>query len=422
MRVISYIISLLLASIALLYPSSARTKTIPVGPNEIYKTLTAAAAQAVPGDTILFHAGIYPGGEQLVHFAGKPDQPIVLMNRDRDTVIIRGGEAGWLLRHAAWLQVRGIIFEQQTGNGFNIDDGGHVDQPSHHITFSLCTFRHIQASGNNDLLKLSGLDHFEIRDCVFLYGAQGGSAIDMVGCHHGIITGCRFEHMGSNAVQVKGGSRFIRIERNYFNHAGERTLNLGGSTGLAFFRPQDAAFEAADLQVYANVIIGSLSPINYVGCTRVEVINNTIYQPEKWVVRILQENKDARFIACSNNTFRNNIIYHDNRVSNDCNTGAGTEPDSFHFSHNLWYHAQDRQWRGPMNIPVTDSGSIIGKDPLFRNAAQHDFSIPAHSPAAQRGYTTNDPVYDLAGRLFSKTRSIGCYEVSLPGSIPRGKQ
>lgn len=354
-----------------------------IGHDQAYQTLAAAAASARPGDSILFHAGIYPGGENIVRLQGRPGKPITLMSRAGDSVVIRGGTAGWVLHQAAWLIIRGLVFEQQTGNGFNMDDGSSPDSPSHHIIFTRCTFRNIQASGNNDLLKLSGLDSFEIRDCIFRNGAKGGSAIDMVGCHYGVIAGCHFENMGSNAVQAKGGSRFIRIERNSFVHCGERTLNLGGSTGLAFFRPQNAVFEAADLQVHANIIIGSMSAVNFVGCTRVDVVNNTIYQPEKWVLRILQENKDTgRFVRCGNNTFRNNIVCHGNKVAYDCNIGANTDAGSFHFSHNLWYNDENPGWKGPVGLPVADAGSIIGMNPLFRNPSAHDFSIPAHSPAA----------------------------------------
>lgn len=397
--------------IALLSAPYSMAVILHVGDHQLYKTLAEAAAKAVAGDTVLFHAGIYQGGESIVQLTGKPGKAITLMSSPDDTVIIRGGPAGWAFHNVSWLTIEGIIFEQQSDNGFNLDDGGNYNTPSHHIIFNRCTFRNIQASGNNDLLKLSGLDFFEIRHCIFEQGAKGGSAIDMVGCHNGVISGCGFENMGSNAIQAKGGSRFIRIEGNRFNNCGERTLNLGGSTGLAFFRPQDAVFEAADLQVYSNLIIGSVSPVNYVGCTRVEVINNTIYRPGKWVLRILQENKDTiRFIPCGNNSFRNNIICHGNNVTYDCNIGANTAALTFHFSNNLWYNDENLSWNGPVNLPVKDSGNIVGKDPLFRNTATLDLSIPFNSPAADKGYRVVHPVHDLSGNLFSQNRSIGCYE------------
>jgi hypothetical protein len=236
-----------------------------------------------------------------------------------------------------------------------MDDGGSYTTPSHHIVFDSCTFRNIKATGNNDLLKLSGVDFFEIKNCIFLNGATGGSGIDMVGCHEGSITGSRFENQGSNSIQAKGGSKNIRIA---FKNGGQRTLNLGGSTNLKMFRPLDARYEAAQLMVYSNIIIGSDAPIAYVGCVQTEVTNNTIYLPQKWVIRILQETVDtSRFYPCGSNSFKNNIIYRDNKVSTDCNTGAHTSPQSFNFTGNCWYHAQNPGWAGPA-LPVKDTNSI----------------------------------------------------------------
>ncbi len=121
--------------------------------------------------------------------------------------------------------------------------------------------------------------------------------------------------------------------------------------------------------------------IAYVGCIQTEVTNNTIYLPQKWVIRILQETIDtSRFYPCGNNSFKNNIIYRDNRVGSDCNTGPHTNAQSFIFSNNLWYHAQNPTWRGP-DLPVKDSNIIIGKDPLFNNATSGDFSLRKSSPA-----------------------------------------
>jgi hypothetical protein len=287
---------------------------------------------------------------------------------------------------AAYILIRGIIFQQQTGNGFNVDDGGSYSTPSHHIVFESCTFRDMQATGNNDLLKMSGVDFFEIKNCTFLNGSAGGSGIDMVGCHEGLISGNRFENQGSNSIQVKGGSKNIRIETNFFKNGGQRTLNLGGSTNLQLFRPIDARYEAAGLTVYSNIFIGSDAPIAFVGCVETEVTNNTIYLPQKWVIRILQETVDtSRFYPCGNNSFTNNIIYHDSRVSSDCNVGPNTNPKSFNFSNNLWYHSQNPAWAGP-DLPVTDVHCIIGKDPLFNDVDSGDFTLKQLSPAAGKGF------------------------------------
>lgn len=241
-------------------------------------------------------------------------------------------------------------------------------------------------------------------------GSPGGSGIDMVGCHDGIIRNCHFENLGSNSIQAKGGTSNIRIEANVFQNGGLRALNLGGSTGLQFFRPIDAAYEAADLKVYSNIFIGSEAPVAFVGSINCEVINNTIYLPGKWVMRILQETVDeTRFPPCGYNTFRNNIIYIDNRVNVEVNIGPNTAPETFTFSNNLWYHSQDPNWSGPV-LPAVEANSIVGQDPLFADAFAADFDIEEGSPAIGVGFEVINPATDHEGKDFLEPRSVGAFE------------
>jgi len=381
-----------------------------VGAGFPYQTLEHASRDARDGDTILVHTGTYSGDIYLSNLRGTPSGWINIIKAPGATVIFSGGSAGWHLSDVAYLYIKGFVFEHQTGNGFNIDDGNSYDTPSHHVILDSCIFRNINAIANNDLLKMSGVDDFEIRNCIFLNGSKGGSGIDMVGCHNGVITCCLFENMGSNSVQAKGGSSNIRIVRNFFRNGGQRTLNLGGSTGLQYFRPAGAAFEASDLSVYSNIIIGSDAPIAFTGCINTEVVNNTIYLPSRWVIRILQENTDTvGFVPCGKNSFINNIIYRDNRISTDCNIGPGTDAGSFTFSNNIWYNPQNSDWKGPV-LPVTESNGIISKDPLFADAGSDNFALQKGSPAIGAGINVGLPFPDYAGIPYSNPRSAGALE------------
>jgi hypothetical protein len=254
-------------------------QVLEVGPGKPFSQITQAAAVAQPGDTILVAPGTYPGGMFISQLQGLPGQWITLRGDGPDPVTIQGGNNALQLSDPAWLLIENFRFREQTGNGLNIDDGGSFDTPAHHVHIRHCTFEDLAVSGNNDLCKLSGLDSFRIEECLFRNGAAGGSGIDMVGCHWGEIRENRFENLGSNSIQAKGGTRYITIAGNVFRNGGQRTLNLGGSTGAAFFRPQGANYEAADLDVHANIIEGSWAAIAYVGSQRVRVWNNTIYQP-----------------------------------------------------------------------------------------------------------------------------------------------
>lgn len=399
-----------LLSIAICTSFSANSQVLEVGPGYPYASLAEAADVAVPGATILIHEGTYPGGVFIENLQGTINDWIYIFAAQGESVIFEGGTNAMQFTDAAYLQIHGIIFQHQTGNGVNIDDGGSYETPSHHITIDHCTFRDMNASGNNDLLKLSGIDYFEVRQCTFLNGAAGGSGIDMVGCHDGSIYDNHFENQGSNSIQAKGGTRNIRIEGNLFKNGGARAVNLGGSTGLQFFRPLDAPYESAELKVYSNVFIGSEAPIAFVGTVNTEVVNNTIYLPTKWVMRILQETVDtSRFPPCGYNTFRNNIVYIDNRVNVECNIGPNTAPETFTFSNNLWFHSENGFWLGP-DLPATDEDNIIGEDPLFENTSSDNFALLENSPAIGNGLDVSEPGIDFALKWFLSPRSIGAHE------------
>lgn len=387
-------------------PSNAQT--LHVGKGKTYQNPTQAAKVAQPGDTIRIHPGNYRGTFLISNLRGTAKSPIVIMGADKNQVLMDAGTEGFHFSDVAYLKIQDLTFSGQTANGMSIDDAGSFDTPSKHLIISNCDFKNMGAQGNNDFLKLSGVDSFEVSNCKFINGAAGGSGIDMVGCHYGVIKNCTLDSMGANSIQIKGGSQYIRVENNVFHNGGQRSLNLGGSTGRAFFRPQNATFEAADLQVYGNVFIKSQVPIAFVGSERVDVANNTIYLPEKWIIRILQETVDtSRFVPCRNNWFRNNIIYYSNVVNTPVNIGGNTLPATFLFGHNLWYNHSDPSNSSP-KLPVTETDAINGQDPLFINA--HQFSLQAKSPAIQSGTPIKGLSMDVKGNHFKSPPSMGAFE------------
>ena len=385
-------------------------QTLHVGPGQQYTNLQQAAAIAQPGDAIVIHTGIYTQREDISNLNGEPDNPIIIYAEVEGQVIFRGQSEAWHLSSCTNLFIYGFVFEDQTSNGVNIDDSGNYDNSTYNITIKNCIFRDMNASGNNDLLKLSGLNDFTVENCTFINGADGGSGIDMVGCHQGTFAKNRFKNMGSNCIQVKGGSQYITIKQNTFIDGGRRSLNLGGNTGLEYFRPGDAPFEAADIDVYSNIFIRSWAPIAYVGSTRVNVYNNTFFKPENWVFRILQETVDtARFIACGDNKFSNNIIYFGNNLDRIVNIGPNTRPESFIFANNLWYNFENPDFDN-YNLPATETNSIKGKDPLFEDISNLNFDLSENSPAIGKGSSELAPELDFKDRYFNDANSIGAFE------------
>jgi hypothetical protein len=243
-------------------------------------------------------------------------------------------------------------------------------------------------------------------NCRFLNGSPGGSLIDMVGCHSGLIEENHFENGGSNCVQVKGGSSDITIRGNRFLKGGQRAVNIGGSTGLQFFRPIGTNYEASDIRVWSNIFIEGMSPVAFVGAVKCEVINNTIIRPDRWVVRILQETVRTEFQPCGQNIFRNNIIVLSSTGQSAINIGPNTAPETFIFSNNLWYNPDFPSWSGP-ETPAKENGQILNRDPQF---SDDQYRLKPLSPAVGKGYQTQQPEFDYFGKKFKKTRAIGAVE------------
>ena len=172
-----------------------------------------ALSAAEPGDRILLRPGVYRGGH---YRSGLTDVSIVAAD-PRDPPVLRGGANAIQLSDAHRVTIEHLILEQQTGNGINIDDGGSFDSPSTQITLRNLVVRDIVEAGNRDGIKLSGVTGFVIDQVQVLDWGDGGSAVDMVGSHHGIIQNSLFRHgnisdLGSG-LRPKGGSKGITIPR-----------------------------------------------------------------------------------------------------------------------------------------------------------------------------------------------------------------
>lgn len=396
---------------------AASATVLNVGTGQQYSDVAVAMRAASPGDTVLIHPGTYRGTFWIENIHGAMNNPIVIRGVERSTVVFDGGSESMHFSDCSNITLENFTVRGQTGNGMNIDDAGTIETPAHHFRIENVTFTDMNATGNNDFLKLSGLDDFTVEQCLFERGSTGGSGIDMVGCHNGTINKNTFQRLGSNAIQAKGATRYILIHANMFVDAGQRAVNLGGSTGLQFFRPIDATFEAADLQVYSNVFIRSVTPIAYVGSIRVDVANNTIINPERWVFRVLQETVDpTRFEPCGDNSFRNNIIVYRSTISTHVNIGGNTAPESFTLSNNLWYNSDDPSRSRPSLGVMTETASIYGQDPLLVNVLT-DQHLQSSSPAIGKGRTISDTLTDMSGRRFASPPSIGAYEGASTTSV-----
>ncbi len=352
-------------------------------------TLRQALAQAKPGAQILLEPGEYTGGFYYTDLHGAPGNPIVVRAADPDHRPRFVGGGGIQFQNVSYLEIRDLVIDRSSGNSINVDDGGNLDTPSHHVT--LRDLRITAPPDNNrEGIKLSGLDDFRVEGCHV--ERTGSCGIDMVGCHRGVITRCTFKDGGAVGIQCKGGTAEVAIRACRFENPGARGVNIGGSTGLPYFRPRiekvpaGRRCEAKDIRVEGCTFLGSDSPIAFAGADGATIRFNTFYHPKKWAVRILQETATPDFVPCRNGVVEDNLVVFrsDNWFEGGVNVGPGTAPQTFRFARNYWY-CSDNPSRSRPTLPTPETAGVTGQDPLFRNPEAGDLNVKPGSPAKNVG-------------------------------------
>lgn len=348
-----------------------------------------ALRRAKAGDELVLAAGLYEGGFYAAGLQGTAAKPIRIRGEDpKNPPRLRGGATPLHFSSAAHLRVENLVLEDATANGINLDDGGDAKSPSHHVTLARLRISHIGPRGNHDGIKLSGIEDFVVEDCVVeAWGTGSGSAVDMVGCRRGRLECNEFVNSpeSGSGVQAKGGSSEITVRNCYFKNAGSRALNLGGSTGREFFRPaleKPPFAEARSLTVEGNVIVGSDAALAFVGVDGATVRFNTIVDPGKWAIRILQETRDDGFVSCrSGKLTRNLILFRSDRWgSGGVNIGPGTAPGTFEFLENYWF-CKDQPSASRPTLPTSELRGVYGRDPKFQEPEKKGARPTAGSPA-----------------------------------------
>ncbi len=338
--------------------------------------LRSAVADAKAGTRVLLAGGNYGAGFQFNDLRGEEGRPIVIMAADpKNPPVFTDGKTGIHFSNPHYIELRDLVFTNIANNGLNIDDGGWTNKPesARGVVLRGLRVRNIGSDGNHDGIKLSGLWDFHIVDCVVeRWGTKGGSAIDMVGCHRGLIESNVFRHVSPapgncTGVQGKGGTSEVVIRRNRFENAGGRAVNIGGSTGSQFFRPplegEAEHAEARNLTVEGNTFVGSPAPVAFVGVDGAKVRFNTIENPGRWALRILQENKSPGFVPSRNGEFTDNVIVFQssNWGEGGVNIGGGTAPETFKFARNWWY-CSDNPQRSQPRLPTPETEGVYGRN------------------------------------------------------------
>lgn len=354
----------------------------------------AALRDARAGDRITLAPGTYRGDFGAHNLRGTVEQPIIIAGDPKELTTIIPRTTGLHLSAVTHVEVRDLTIDGYADNGVNIDDSGRYTEPTHHVTLKNLRVLGSRKAGNFDGIKLSGITDSNVLGCtVDRWGGDGqGSGIDMVGCHRILIAGCKFTRGGANGVQAKGGSSAVRVVRCRFENAGARAVQAGGSTGLDYFRPPVATVpigrrtECRDFVVEGCAITGSEAAVACCTADGVTVRFNTIYQPGRYFLRILQEGNGEGFAPCRNGTVSDNVIVFRSNGwgTGGINIGGRVDAASFQFARNVWY-CEDAPARSAPTLPSAETGGLVGIDPQLSNPSAGDYTLKPGSPAAGRG-------------------------------------
>lgn len=399
-----------------------------VGASQTYANVPAAWQVAQPGDTIYVHAGTYNDGYQYNNgLSGANNKWIVITRYKNDNVVI---DCAWQMSSIKYVKFQYLKFEKSTGFGrfVSIDNNGSCNTRSKHVVFDSCYFLNSTLNANATVFKLSGVDSFQVKNCVFKNNPVA-DAMDYNICHEGLISGNYIENCLSG--HVKGGAANIIIERNIFKNmgAGWPAFEIGGDTGVSLYCPEDAGYEVKNLKFHSNIIIGGSRGLMISSAVECEVTNNTIYNPSQAMLRVLcvsATRPDNRDNKVENNIFAFGSFEYIN-VGTTL-TGNPQPANAVTFNKNIYYSTVNSSFAGPYWDPAGNnikevSPLLYGSGTaMFVNASTNDFHLAPTSPAIGAGINKVKPSVDFYGYLYKNPRSIGASEYnSVPANIAEMK-
>lgn len=291
------------------------------------------------------------GIEKLTIEAAHPAKPPLFV----------GGANAWQFSRCAGLTLRNLACRGQTGNGFNLDDGGPDKGDVPGITLENLSVSEIGPDGNCDGIKCSGLAGLTIRGCTV--EGWGGQAIDLVGCHRVLITGCRIlgkpgfsQHTGP---QFKGGCEDIVIEKCSFIEAGGRPIEAGGSTGMDSFQPLGAKYEARRITPSGiTVSKAATAPARSQELMARSSLTTASSAPGNGFS--VSSRKPKPTVSHQHGTSPSPATHSPSAAT--INIGPGTALEPFKFVSNTWY-AEDKPEDSNPRLTVPETGGIYGRKP-----------------------------------------------------------
>ena len=332
--------------------------------------LSSALRSARSGDTISLAPGTYKGDLYAEGLEGVTIRSADAANR----AVIEGGTRGMQLIAPVDLTIASLVFSRPLGHGLMIDDASR-GRPARRIKIENVAVRNVVEPGNNDGIKLAGVEDVHIRNAVVEGWGTEGSGIDFVGVHRALIEGSLLRHPGigngGTGIRVKGGSKAITIRANRVELAAGkgRGIQAGGHTSAELFRfvDGDRGYEASEVLIEGNVVIGGGAALAWVNIDGGVAHRNLVLRPGTWVMRILNESSGLPIVATRNGWFHDNRVVIDSAdrgFNRTVNIGDGTHPETFTFARNTWLDLGNPTPEGSRpRLPAEERDGVHGASP-----------------------------------------------------------
>ena len=359
--------------------------------------LPETVRRAKPGTRIVLPPGAYPGPCKITGARGTAAAMIRIVAKDpARPPVFSGGDVAFQLIDCQYVIVDGLIAEKATVNNIQVGD------KSHHVILKDVVSRDIAGQSNCDGIKAPDLTDFLMYRCTVARWGAEGSAVDMVGCARGLMMKCRFTYpkpkgQTANCIQPKGGTHDVGVYRCRFDDANFRAMQFGGRTGKRYFFRNNLkqGYEAYDVVAMGNVLTKGESAAAFVSCTKCAFAYNTIVDPGKHVVRILNEGIDK---PVAGNVFARNLIVYA-KLAEVLNHGPKVDLASHRFEVNYWYNrlkpaGSIPKLRAAQTEPAGGEDPKLDKD--FKPAADAAKAYGAHAPGLEKAWAEHVKKFEWA--------------------------
>ncbi|KPK84769.1 MAG: hypothetical protein AMJ81_04860, partial [Phycisphaerae bacterium SM23_33] len=315
--------------------------------------LRNALYAASPGDRIYVAPGDYDSRLYVDGVHGTADSllEVVALDPNNRPVFESGTYACFTLINSSYILVDGIVGQ---GAGTITGDGNNIEfAQSHHMILKNSHSGEITVAGNSDGVKFASSNNILMYNCTVDEWGDGGSAVDIMNNHNSLYMRNTIAYptlpigAGANGFQSKGNYAYeAGFYKNRFEDGSSRAQKFGGSGG-------SSGWEAYDLVAMGNTFHLGEAAVSYESSTNCTFAYNTLVDPEKWVMRILDAGGpyEAAFSHFDRNLVKYGAFYQPGGGIQ--NISSGTRPETFTYDENYWYDSTH-----PGTIPTLAPGCV----------------------------------------------------------------